>query len=213
MPPPHLGFPATWKAIQSGICPSVEAEIVCNPSVSPHIPRNTCQTQPGPEWSYLSTDAAPKYLSWWGRTLIGDWQSLGKFGAKSHTLSTARNSIMCDIYPTNPCFYVPWAAPLTSCDPTLEPVFTPATFYHFPTAKRVDTEVSAWSWTASCPTASPGGVCSSSWQYCPALLIRRENAEQAVHFIKLLIAQALLPGTSSGGSQLPLSAASRAGAN
>lgn len=40
-----------------------------------------------------------------------------------------------------------------------------------------------------------------------------ENGEQGAHFIKLLIAQVLIPGTSSGGSQLPLSPAGRAGAN
>lgn len=96
---PHLGFPAMWKAIHSDTCPSALAEIVCNASVSPHIPRNTCQTQSSPESSYFLIDDVPKYLLWKGKMLRGDWQSSGKFGARSHTVSIVSNSIGCDTHP------------------------------------------------------------------------------------------------------------------
>lgn len=93
-------------------------------------------------------------------------------------------------------------APLTACDPTLNPCFTPTIFSHFPRVKAVDTQAGAWGWTASCPTVALSAPAADSTDLLSQL--REKIMETELFISKMFVAQVLVPETSSGKPHLPL---------
>lgn len=128
----HLRSCSAWY-LPLSICRNCMQYICVSPHTKKHAKRSLAQSHPM-SWQMLFLSISSRK----GKMLRGDWQSSGKFSARSHTVSIVNNSIRWDTHPTVLAFiYVPWAAPCTSCDPASEAGFTSATFCHFPILKQV----------------------------------------------------------------------------